>query len=91
MRKRVKREKRKENAVLEKQEKTTLNTTRPKSVHNLLKQSGLSPNKASKELQQPLLLAEVTSVETKQTVLERKNKRESIRRDVNSLCSLQNR
>ena len=39
MRKRVKREERKENAVLEKQEKTTLNTTRPKSVHNLLKQS----------------------------------------------------
>ena len=53
-------------------------------MRNLLKRSGLSASKASQELQQSLLLSllfgEVLSNEIKQTVLERKNKRDSMRR-----------
>ena len=78
--KRIQREKEKKNTILKKQVKTTLNTIPRKSVHNLLKRSGLNPSKASKELQQSLLFADVLSNEIKQTVLERKSTIESIRR-----------
>ena len=49
-------------------------------MRNLLKRSGLSASKASQKLQQSLLFGEVLSNEIKQTVLERKNKRDSMRR-----------
>ena len=49
-------------------------------MRNLLKRSGLSASKASQELQQSLLFGEVLSNEIKQTVLERKNERDSMRR-----------
>ena len=46
----------------------------------LLRSNGLSPSKTSKQLKKSLLFSEVVSKEIKSSVLERKNKRESIRR-----------
>ena len=52
-----------------------------KSIHDLLKGSGLSPSKVLKELQQPLLFREVLFNKIKQAVIELKTK-ERIRRFV---------
>lgn len=93
IRKRVKREKEKRNAVPKNHEKATLNTAPRK------KRVGAS--KASKKLKQSLLFAKALSNEIKQTGFVPKEKREIIRGvtsgeifskvQVNSLCSLGNR
>ena len=51
-----------------------------KSVSLLLRSNGLNPSKTSKQLKKLLLFSEAVTKEIKASVLERKNKRESIRR-----------
>ena len=75
LRQRVHRMKKKQGCQLSGQEMTP-----NKSVSLLLRSNGLSPSKTSKQLKKSLLFSEVVSKEIKASVLERKNKRESIRR-----------
>ena len=75
LRQRVHRMKKKQGCQLSGQEMTP-----NKSVSLLLRSNGLSPSKTSRQLQKSLLFSEVVSREIKASVLERKNKRESIRR-----------